>query len=182
MFSSSKASGWYVCDEFNKRMDTFHVLYYPQTISKYKNIDKYNFNDMPGGSNVIIAIVYTGYNQEDSIILIKIHLKGLFNSAYYRTYVEYIENDEVFTVPDTNIRKSGHNYNKLQTNGIINDNSYVNDTDIIIGKNVADGKNIIRYSIHHNDFGVVDGVYSSNNDKSNNFVKLESYGKNTISC
>ena len=100
---------------------------------------------------------------------------GLFNSAYYRTYVEYIENDEVFTVPDTNIRKSGHNYNKLQTNGIINDNSYVNDTDIIIGKtSKIDGKNIDQsIGIHHNDFGVVDGVYSSNNDKSNNFCKVK---------
>ena len=33
---------------------------------------------MPGGSNVIIAIAsYTGYNQEDSIIFNKIHLKGV---------------------------------------------------------------------------------------------------------
>ena len=59
---------------FNKRMDTFsHVLYYPQTpLVNTKISTNINFNDMPGGSNVIIAIAsYTGYNQEDSIIFNK---------------------------------------------------------------------------------------------------------------
>ena len=71
---------------------------------------------MPGGANVVIAIAsYTGYNQEDSIIFNKNSLqRGIFNSAYYRTYIEYIENDESFSIPDINTRKSGHNYNKLK--------------------------------------------------------------------
>ena len=163
---------------FNKRMDTFsHVLYYPQTpLVNTKISNNIKFNEMPGGSNVVIAIAsYTGYNQEDSIIFNKNSLqRGLFNSAYYRTYIEYIENDEVFSIPDINTRKSGHNYNKLETNGIIQNNSYVNDTDIIIGKtSKIDGKIIDQsISIHHNDFGVVDGIFSSNNDTSNNFCKV----------
>ena len=163
---------------FNKRMDTFsHVLYYPQTpLVNTKISNLINFNYMPGGSNVIIAIAsYTGYNQEDSIIFNKNSLeRGLFASSYYRTYVEYLENEEEFLIPDSEIRKSGNNYNKLDVNGIIKNNTYVNDTDIIIGKiSKSEGKNIDKsITIHHNDFGVVDGIFSENNDSNSSFSKV----------
>ena len=174
---AKQAVGMYATN-FNKRMDTFsHVLYYPQTpLVNTKISNLINFNYMPGGSNVIIAIAsYTGYNQEDSIIFNKNSLeRGLFASSYYRTYVEYLENEEEFLIPDSEIRKSGNNYNKLDVNGIIKNNTYVNDTDIIIGKvSKSEGKNIDKsITIHHNDFGVVDGIFSEDSDSSGNFSKV----------
>ena len=174
---AKQAVGMYATN-FNKRMDTFsHVLYYPQTpIVNTKISNLINFNYMSGGSNVIIAIAsYTGYNQEDSIIFNKNSLeRGLFKSSYYRTYVEYLENEEEFIIPDSQIRKSGNNYNKLDVNGIIKNNTYVNDNDIIIGKvSKVDGKNLDKsITIHHNDFGVVDGIFSEDSDSGGNFSKV----------
>ena len=163
---------------FNKRMDTFsHVLYYPQTpLVNTKLSNNIKYNDMPGGCNIVIAIAsYTGYNQEDSLIINKSALdRGLFSSAYYRTYIEYLEDDnQDFAIPDYKIRNSGNNYTKLDTNGIIKNNTYVNDTDVIIGKTVKQGGEYIDRSItiHHHDFGTVDGIYS-NTTKEGKFCKI----------
>ena len=163
---------------FNKRMDTFsHVLYYPQTpIVQTKISSNINYNNMPGGCNVVIAILtYTGYNQEDAVIFNKSAFdRGLFLSAYYRTYTEYLEENDEFAIPSINIRKNGNNYNKLQSNGIIQNNTYINDTDIIIGR--TSNNNSIptdsSVAIHHGDFGTVDGIYSHNDDLNNSFVKV----------
>ena len=163
---------------FNKRMDTFsHVLYYPQTpIVNTKISSNINYNNMPGGCNVVIAIAtYTGYNQEDAVIFNKSALdRGLFLSAYYRTYTEYLENDDMFSIPNSNIRKNGNNYNKLQTNGIIKNNTYIDDTDIIIGRTSNNNGSLTDTSItiHHGDFGRIDGIYSNNSNIGNNFVKV----------
>ena len=176
--AQAKQSVGIFATNFNKRMETFsHVLYYPQKpliTTKISNTIKYN--DMPGGSNVVIAIAsYTGYNQEDSIIFNKNSLdRGLFRSSYYRTYTEYVENNTTFSIPDINIRKSGNNYNKLQTNGIVSDNTYVTDSDIIIGKTEQLEGNSVdsSKSIHHGDFGHVDGIFHHNDNIQQNFCKV----------
>ena len=49
------------------------------------------FNDsLPNGMNVIVAIAtYTGFNQEDSVIMSKTAVdRGMFVSSYMRTYKE----------------------------------------------------------------------------------------------
>ena len=176
--AQAKQSVGIFATNFNKRMDTMgHVLHYPQTplvVTKISTDIKYN--DMPGGANVVVAIAtYTGYNQEDSVIINKAALdRGLFNSSYYRTYVEYIEEGENFEVPEISIRKNGNNYNKLTDNGIIENNTYVYDHDIIIGKTTNNDGKITDKSItiHHNDFGVVDGVYSYEHSKRSKFCKV----------
>ena len=163
---------------FNKRMDTFtHVLYYPQTPIVHTKISSdINYNYMPGGCNVVIAVAtYTGYNQEDAVIFNKSALeRGLFLSAYYRTYTEYLEENENFGIPEINIRKNGNNYNKLQSNGIIKNNTYINDTDIIIGK-TSNNEGLIKdtsIAIHHGDFGTIDGIYSHEDDITGKFIKV----------
>ena len=176
--AQAKQSVGIFASNFNKRMDTFcHVLHYPQTplvMTKISNNIKYN--DMPGGCNVVVAIsTYTGYNQEDSIIINKSALdRGLFCSSYYRTYIEYIDENENFEIPDVSIRKSGNNYNYLEKNGIIKNNTYITDHDIIIGKttNTSGKPNDKSTTIHHNDFGVVDGIYSHNISDNNKFCKV----------
>lgn len=47
-----------------------------------------NFTQLPSGINAIVAIAcFTGYNQEDSIIMNQSSIdRGLFRSIFYRTY------------------------------------------------------------------------------------------------
>ena len=82
---------------YNTRFDTFaHILNYPQKpivttrFKKYTDVDK-----LPYGVNAIVAIAsYTGYNQEDSLILNKTSIqRGMFNSLYFRSYEDNEKND-----------------------------------------------------------------------------------------
>ena len=77
---------------FSNRFDTFsHILYYPQkSIISTQYMDYFNTNNLPNGINVIVAIAsYTGYNQEDSVILNRGAIdRGLFSSTFYRCYKE----------------------------------------------------------------------------------------------
>ena len=75
---------------FNQRFDTFsHILYYPQKPLLSSHIMEHiHCNKLPTGINAIVAIAtYSGYNQEDSIIVNQSAIdRGLFNSTFYRTY------------------------------------------------------------------------------------------------
>ena len=71
-----------------------------------------NFNEMGSGINVIVAICcYTGFNQEDSVIINKSALdKGLFRSYVYKTIStceRRINNSsyEKICLPDLDIQK-----------------------------------------------------------------------------
>ena len=60
------------CTNFNQRFDTFvYVLHYSQSPMINTKIMKYlNFNSLPNGNNVIgLIATYSGYNQEDSVII-----------------------------------------------------------------------------------------------------------------
>ena len=57
---------------FNIRLDTmFHTLYYPQVpLVANKSTEFISSKQVPFGINSTVAIaIFTGYNQEDSIIL-----------------------------------------------------------------------------------------------------------------
>ena len=75
--------------KFRHRLDTVaDVMKHPQIPLIKTNTAKYiDNNDMPHGSNVMVAILtYTGFNQEDSIIFNKSALdRGLFNTMYFKT-------------------------------------------------------------------------------------------------
>lgn len=125
------------------RMDTMaHILYYPQKpLVCTKSMDLLHFKELPAGINSIVAIAcYTGYNQEDSIIGNQSSIeRGLFRSAFFRTYSDTQEKDESFERPDfrrTAGRKQGV-YDKLDLDGLILPGQVVNGDDIIIGKTAA---------------------------------------------
>ena len=137
------------------RADTqMYVMHYPQKPLTYtKMADFTHFNDMPSGNACIIAIAcYTGFNQEDSVILNQSAIqRGLFDVTKLFT-IEEIEkkcdnaSQEIICVPPENSnsmvkpkdqnyfkRKFG-NYSMLDENGIIRKGMNVKKDDVIVGK------------------------------------------------
>lgn len=109
------------------RTDTVvHVLTNPQRpLVSTRTGDMMGFSDMPSGINAIVAIAcYTGFNQEDSIILNHSAIqRGLFWATTYRTYSDDEKkqgyNTEKIGVPPLNKRVGDANYGLLDENGII---------------------------------------------------------------
>ena len=138
---------------FNQRYDTFsHILYYPQKpMVKTKMMKYFNNDQLPAGINVIVAIAtYSGYNQEDSVIINQSAIdRGLFSSTFYRTYKDDEKKDQlsgledIFCKPDMNklLHPKPCNYDKLNSDGLVNRNTYVSSDDIIIGKTTPLGNN-----------------------------------------
>ncbi len=89
---AKQAMGIYASNyQYRNDGGTTHLLCYPQTpLVKTKQHVMLGFNDMPAGENAIVAIAcYTGYNQEDSIIVNRAALeRGLFRSIAFKNYKE----------------------------------------------------------------------------------------------
>ena len=134
---------------FNSRIDTAsYILHYPQKplistkLSKYVHKDK-----LPNGENLIVAIsTYTGYNQEDSIIINESSIaRGMFNVSLFKSHVDKEEINEEFNESvlfDNPVKmfKKGDNilYKKAHWNNI-NDSGYpikntkMEDGDVFLG-------------------------------------------------
>ena len=103
-----------------------------------------NFRELPAGVNATVAIAtYTGYNQEDSLIMNQSSIdRGFFRSVFFRTYMDQESEDkksrvlEQFMIPNpdscTGI-KSG-DYSKLDDDGLVECGVRVAGSDVIIGK------------------------------------------------
>ena len=169
---------------YNSKFETFaHILYYPQKpivttrFKKYTDVDK-----LPYGINAIVAIAsYTGYNQEDAVILNETSVqRGLYNSLYLRSYIESEEDENGKQIyfsnpllePNTKIKKVSK-YEKLDDNGFIAEGEYVDANDILVGKcyksKKSDGKEITNCfgsSVKFGTSGIVDKVVvTKNKDK-----------------
>lgn len=96
--------------------------------------NKYLF---PNGNNVMVAIAcYTGYNQEDSLIINKAAIeRGLFDGSKFTYYKTDLEQKEELGNPDaskTDGLKSA-NYEKL-VNGVVQPGTHLQADDVIVGK------------------------------------------------
>ena len=82
---------------FNERMDSMgHILFYPQfPLVGTQALNHIKFDKLPSGQNPVVAILcYSGYNQEDSVIMNQGSIdRGLFRSMFFRTYTNYLLKD-----------------------------------------------------------------------------------------
>jgi len=196
-----QAMGVYATN-FVVRMDTTaHVLFYPQKpLCMTRALEYMKFRDLPAGQNAIVAIAsYTGYNQEDSIIMNQSAIdRGLFRSMYYRSYKEEAITKKDEKSPEEFIEKPGPDcntragdYSKLEGDGLIAPGEKVLGNDIIVGKTVTipkieDGsgganstiaqkytKRDASVSLRGNEQGIIDQVMISTTlPKGNTFVKI----------
>lgn len=138
------AMGLYISD-FKERFDNSYILYHPQIPIVSSRAARYTGSQVfPAGENVIVAIAsYTGYNQEDSIILNGSAVeKGLFRATALKKYIEQVEKNpsssqtDVFMKPDPNRvsgMKSKANYDKLSEEGYVPVETVIENGDVIIG-------------------------------------------------
>jgi DNA-directed RNA polymerase II subunit RPB2 len=109
-----------------------------------------NNEENPYGVNVIVAIMcFTGYNVEDAILINQGALdRGLFRTTYYSTYEAHEEKeqkgDSTYIQSFSNIESliqenrimgttPGYDYSKLDSNGLILENTEIDDKTIVIG-------------------------------------------------
>ena len=119
--------------------------------------------------------------------------RGLFRSVFYRTYKDEEKKnqnsgeEERFCRPDPSMTKSMRhgNYNKVEEDGFIKENTYVNNEDILIGKVVplrvptgmvvpAGSKRFkdVSRTLRNNETGYVDKIFRNRNGEGYSFVKI----------
>jgi DNA-directed RNA polymerase II subunit RPB2 len=127
------------------RTDLTYQLYHPQVPLIHTRMAKYtDMINLPAGENLIVAIAcYTGYNQEDSIIINRSAVdRGLLRATYFSKYHDEIQKnpstsqDDIFMRPDINqtIGIQDGNYDKLNEKGFIEEETRIDPGDFIIGK------------------------------------------------
>lgn len=130
---------------FQVRFDTLaHVVFYPQKpLATTRTMEHLHFKQLPAGQNTITAIAcYTGYNQEDSLILNQSSVdRGWMRSMYLRTYrdEEKVSSSTIrerFDRPtrETCVGMKRGTYDKIDADGLIAPGVRVSGDDIIIGK------------------------------------------------
>ncbi|KAL2245718.1 DNA-directed RNA polymerase II subunit RPB2-like [Sesamum indicum] len=189
-----QAMGIYVTN-YQLRMDTLaYVLYYPQKpLVTTRAMEHLHFRQLPAGINAIVSIAcYSGYNQEDSVIMNQSSIdRGFFRSLFFRSYRDEEKKmgtlvKEDFGRPnrDTTLGMRHGSYDKLDDDGFAPPGTRVSGDDVIIGKTTpisqeeAQGKST-RFtnkdhstSLRHSESGIVDQVLLTTNADGLRFVKI----------
>jgi DNA-directed RNA polymerase II subunit RPB2 len=190
---AKQAMGIYTTN-FNERMDkTAYVLTYPTrplVDTRVMNIIKLQEN--PSGCNINVAIMtHTGYNQEDSLLV----NKGSIDRGLLQITITHLEKDEdkqkingdeeIRCKPDPSKTKGMKfgNYNKVNSKGLVPENTLIENRDIIIAKvtpikeNRNDHTKVIKFEDGSKQYKTaeetyIDKNYVDRNGDGYNFAKV----------
>lgn len=176
---------------YTQRLDkNAYILCTPERpIVETQIMDILAMNEMPSGCNAIVAIAcYSGYNQEDSVILNRGSLhRGFMRGLYYTLYKDEEHRnvasgrEERFSKArqDTTRGYKGGSYSAIQENGIPIKNTIIQENDVVIGKvvNVKSDPHGYLYrdlsTTHKNaESARIDGVWQDKNSDGYPFVKV----------
>jgi DNA-directed RNA polymerase II subunit RPB2 len=174
-----QAMGVYVTNYENRMDKTAYVLNYPmRPLVDTRIMNMIQLNKIPSGTQVIVAIMtHTGYNQEDSLLINQGSIdRGMALVTVYHTEKDEDKqkingDEEIRCKPDltkTKGMKMG-NYNKVNSKGVIPENSLVENRDIIIAKvtpikeNRNDHTKVIKYEDQSKMFKTVEETYVDKN-------------------
>ena len=187
-----QAMGVYVTN-FDTRMDkTAYVLTYPaRPLVDTRLMGMVKLDKIPAGAPVIVAIMtHSGYNQEDSLLFNQGSIdRGLFQATIYHTEKDEDKkingDEEIRCKPDpakTKGMKYG-NYSKINSKGIVPENTLLENNDVIIAKvvpikeNRNDHTKIIKYedlsrTFRTNEESYVDKNFIDRNGDGYSFAKV----------
>jgi DNA-directed RNA polymerase II subunit RPB2 len=187
-----QAMGVYATN-YDQRMDkTAYVLNYPsRPLVDTRLMNFIQLNKIPSGTQIHVAIMtHTGYNQEDSVLVNKGSIdRGLFLATIYHTEKDEDKNiirDEIIRCkPDPQKTKGIKfgNYDKLNADGFIPENSLVENRDVIIAKTIPikenrnDPTKTVKYEDQSKTFRTteetyIDKNYTGRNGDGYNFAKV----------
>jgi DNA-directed RNA polymerase II subunit RPB2 len=186
MFScqqAKQACSWFNT-AFHKRFDTIAtILNYAQRPLSTTWTFPHITGCLPYGENAIVALsIYSGYNQEDSILLNDSALRrGLFQTTYYHSYDVLekaidmaLDTHTEFGNPAENPRfkdavklKEGYDYSLLDADGIITRGAHVTDKTILVGivspitsaSGQVTGHADVSYAPKRGQHGIIDAVH-----------------------
>jgi DNA-directed RNA polymerase II subunit RPB2 len=190
---AKQAMGVYVTNYENRMDKTAYVMNYPaRPLVDTRIMNMIQLNKIPSGCNVVVAIMtHTGYNQEDSLLFNKGSVdRGLFMTTIYHTEKDEDKqkingDEEIRCKPDpskTKGMKMG-NYNKVNSKGIVPENTLVENRDIIISKitpikeNRNDHTKVIKFEDQSKIYKTaeetyIDKNYIDRNGEGYNFAKV----------
>jgi DNA-directed RNA polymerase II subunit RPB2 len=176
---AKQAMGVYTTN-FDSRMDkTAYVQTYPtRPLVDTRVMNLIKINEIPSGCNINVAIMtHTGYNQEDSVLINKGSIdRGLFQITLYHTEKDEDKqkingDEEIRCKPDPNKTKGMKyaNYNKVNSKGVVPENTLIENRDVIIAKvapikeNRNDHTKIIKYEDQSKTYRTVEETYIDKN-------------------
>ena len=188
-----QAMGVYVTNYENRMDKTAYVLNYPmRPLVDTRIMNLIQLNKIPSGTQVIVAIMtHTGYNQEDSLLINKGSIdRGMALVTVYHTEKDEdkqkINGDEEIRCKPDNTKTKGMkfgNYNKVNSKGVIPENTLVENRDVIIAKvtpikeNRNDHTKVIKFEDQSKIYKTgeetyIDKNYIDRNGEGYNFAKV----------
>jgi DNA-directed RNA polymerase II subunit RPB2 len=189
---AKQAVGVYATN-YDKRMDkTAYVLTYPsRPLVDTRVMNFIHLNKVPSGCQIHVAIMtHSGYNQEDSVLVNRGSIdRGLFSATIYHTERDEDNNiirDEIIRCKPDRTKTKGiklGNYEKLNEDGFIPENTLVENRDVIIAKiipikeNRNDHTKVIKYEDQSVVYSTaeetyIDKNYTGRNGDGYNFAKV----------
>lgn len=176
---SKQAMGVYVSN-FENRMDkTAYLLNYPmKPLVDTRLMNMIKLHKIPAGTNLIVAIMtHTGYNQEDSILVNQgsidrgMALVTVFHTERDEDKQKLNGDEEIRCKPDSTKTKGMKmgNYNKVNSRGLIPENTLVENRDVIIAKvvpikeNRNDPTKVIKFEDQSRIYKTVEPTYIDKN-------------------